>query len=175
MNSNMETFVPLTFQRRGVQRLACTDAPTHDTTFLVGLARAFFWQSLLNSGAYKSGSEIAKAEVLHHSVVNELLRLTLLAPDIIEMLMAGTQPRALNLCWFQRHPLPVLWNEQREIINSFNRHCHGYETHRQNHWQSGHVSNPGASRWCADGDVHSVDVGQAWCPAGGDHTNRLTP
>jgi hypothetical protein len=67
----METFVPLTFTRRGVRRLASTDAPAHDTTFLVGLSRAFHWQSLLDSGAYASGSDIAKAEGLHHSCVNE--------------------------------------------------------------------------------------------------------
>lgn len=119
MNGSMETFVPLDFQRRGVQHLANTGAVAHDTTFLIGLARAFHWQSLLTNGVYASGSGIARAEGLHHSVVNELLRLTLLAPDIIYQLMAGTQPRSLNLCWFQRHPLPVDWQAQRDIIASF--------------------------------------------------------
>ncbi|GIX24390.1 MAG: hypothetical protein KatS3mg122_1621 [Caldimonas sp.] len=56
---------------------------------------------------------------LHHSVVNELLRLTLLAPDIVELLMAGRQPRRLSLIWFQRHPLPVDWAAQREIVRRF--------------------------------------------------------
>ena len=46
-------------------------------------------------------------EGLHPSTVNELLRLTLLAPDIIEQLRAGCQPRRLTLMWFQRHRLPV--------------------------------------------------------------------
>ena len=84
MNADLESFVPLTFSRRGVQRLATTNAVAHDTTFLVGLARAFYWKSLLDTGAMKSGSEIAKNEGLHHSCVNELMRLTLLAPDIIK-------------------------------------------------------------------------------------------
>ena len=119
MNDNLETFVPLTFKRRGVQRLASTDAPAHDTTFLEGLGRAFYWQKLLDSGAMKSGSEIAINEGLHHSTVNELLRLTLLAPDIIEQLMAGRQPRRLTLMWFQRNRLPVDWQAQRDIIASF--------------------------------------------------------
>jgi hypothetical protein len=35
----------------------------------------------------------------------ELLRLTLLAPDIIEQFMAGQQPRRLTLMWFQRNRL----------------------------------------------------------------------
>ncbi len=119
MNADMETFVPLTFKRRGVQRLAVTDAPAHDTTFLVGLGRAFYWQNLLDTGVMKSGSEIARHEGRHNSTVNELLRLTLLAPDIIEQLMAGRQPRRLTLMWFQRNRLPVDWQAQRDIIASF--------------------------------------------------------
>ena len=102
-----------------MQRLASTRAAAHDTTFLVGLSRAFYWKSLLDTGAMKSGSEIAKAEGLHHSVVNELMRLTLLAPDIVMQLIAGTQPRRLTLMWFQRNRLPVDWQAQRAIIDSF--------------------------------------------------------
>ena len=71
------------------------------------VARAFYWQHLLDTGVMQSGLAIARAEKLHQSVVNELLRLTLLAPDIIEQFMAGTQRRRLNLIWFQRHPLMV--------------------------------------------------------------------
>ena len=37
MNDDLETFVPLVFKRRGVQRLAATMAPAHDTTFLAGV------------------------------------------------------------------------------------------------------------------------------------------
>lgn len=94
-------------------------AVAHDTTFLVGLSRAFYWKSLLDAGVMKSGSEIAKNEGLHHSVVNELMRLTLLAPDIITQLMSGTQPRGLSLMWFQRNRLPVDWQAQRAIIDGF--------------------------------------------------------
>ena len=119
MNGELETFVPLAFKRRGVQRLAATEAAAHDTTFLEGLGRAFYWQNLLDTGAMKSGSEIAINEELHHSTVNELLRLTLLAPDIIERLMAGRQPRRMTLMWFQRNRLPVEWQAQRDIISKF--------------------------------------------------------
>lgn len=35
------------------------------------------------------------------------MRLTLLAPDILDLLMAGRQPRRMNLICFQRNPLPV--------------------------------------------------------------------
>ncbi len=115
----LETFVPLRFKRRGVQRLASTTAPRHDTTFLENLGRAFYWQQLIDKGLVKSGSDIARREDLHPSTVNELLRLTLLAPDIIEMLMAGTQSKTLTLMWFQRNRLPVDWQDQRDILSQF--------------------------------------------------------
>jgi hypothetical protein len=121
-NGTLETFVPLTLRRRGVRRLVqhqAEDRDTHDSTLIEGMARAFHWQRLLDSGAMPSGSAIARAEGLHHSVVNELLRLTLLAPDIVEMLLAGRQPRRMSLIWFQRHPLPVDWAAQREIVRRF--------------------------------------------------------
>jgi hypothetical protein len=47
-----------------------------------------------------------------------LLRLTLLAPDIIEPFMAGKQPRRLTLMWFQRIRLMVDWHAQRQLMSS---------------------------------------------------------
>jgi len=119
MDDTLETFVPLKFGRRGDQRVATDECSVHNVTLLEGVARAFYWQQLLDSGVMQSGSAIARAEGLHHSVPNELLRLTLLAPDIIEMLMAGSQPRRMNLIWFQRNALPVDWAAQRQLVRRF--------------------------------------------------------
>ena len=119
MDESLETFVPLRFRRRGVRRVASDERSVHDVTLIDGLARAFYWQHLLDIGAMQSGSAIARAEKLHSSVVTELMRLTLLAPDIIEMLMSGQQPRRMSLIWFQRNPLPVDWSKQRQIVKSF--------------------------------------------------------
>ncbi|MBP7743884.1 MAG: site-specific recombinase resolvase [Brachymonas sp.] len=119
MDESLETFVPLRFRRRGVRRVASDERSVHDVTLIDGLARAFYWQHLLDIGAMQSGSAIARAEKLHSSVVTELMRLTLLAPDIIEMLMSGQQPRRMSLIWFQRNPLPVDWSKQRQIVQSF--------------------------------------------------------
>lgn len=115
---SFETFVPLALRRGGVRRVT-DEHNAHNVTLLEGLARAFYWQHLIDTGTMKSGSAIARAEKLHHSVVNELLRLTLLAPDIIERLMAGRQPRRMNLIWFQRNPLPIEWEAQRQIVKRF--------------------------------------------------------
>ena len=119
MSGTLPTFVPLRLRRGDLQKVAVTAAPAHDPTFLEALGRACYWQHLLDTGMMPSGSAIARAEGLHQSVVNELLRLTLMAPDIIDRLMAGRQPRRLTLLWFQRNRLPVDWPAQRDVINRF--------------------------------------------------------
>jgi hypothetical protein len=119
MEHKLETFLPLQFRRRGAQRVIVDDRYFHDVKLLEGVARAFYWQHLIDTGVMKSGSDIARAEGLHPSVPNELMRLTLLAPDIIEKLMMGSQPRRMNLIWFRRNSLPVDWSAQRKIVKSF--------------------------------------------------------
>ena len=119
MEKKLETFLPLQFRRRGAQRVIVDDRYVHDVKLLEGVARAFYWQHLIDTGVMKSGSEIARAEGLHPSVPNELMRLTLLAPDIIEKLMLGSQPRRMNLIWFRSNSLPVDWSEQRKIVQRF--------------------------------------------------------
>ena len=60
-----------------------TVASQIDQPLLVALTRAFYWQQLIDDGEVGSGSEIAQREGLHHSTVNELLRLTLLEPAVV--------------------------------------------------------------------------------------------
>ncbi|AKZ27119.1 site-specific recombinase resolvase [Ralstonia solanacearum] len=115
----LETFVPVAFRRRGARRVVADTRATHDTTLLQALARGFYWQRLVDTGVMKSGAAIAHAEGLHPTAVNELMRLTLLAPDIIAKLLAGRQPRSMTLWWFQHNPLPVDWDTQRQLVARF--------------------------------------------------------
>lgn len=119
MSNSLETFVPLAFRRKGGRSVVTDDRHVHDVTLLEGLARGFYWQQLVDAGEMESGSDIARNEGLHPSVVSELMRLTLLAPDIIELLMSGRQPRRMNLIWFQRNPVPLDWEAQRQIVRRF--------------------------------------------------------
>ena len=50
MDDTLETFVPLTFRRRGAQRVAADDRHVHDVTLLEGVARGFYWQHLVDTG-----------------------------------------------------------------------------------------------------------------------------
>ena len=123
----LSTFIPLKIRRRGGSKVVVRpDGQTEsqgklaaqiDQPLLVALTRAFYWQQLLADGVV--GSDIAQREGLHHSTVNELLRLTLLEPAIIQSILAGQQPRCMSLLWFQRHPLPTAWVAQREVLAKF--------------------------------------------------------
>lgn len=125
----LSTFIPLKIRKRGASKVvvrpdgqveAAGEVTTqHDQPLLVALTRAFYWQHLLDEGVVDSGSEIARREGLHHSTVNELLRLTLLEPAIIQAILAGKQPRCMSLLWFQRNPLPTDWAAQREVLARF--------------------------------------------------------
>jgi hypothetical protein len=77
-----------------------------------GLARAHYWQRLLDAGEVRSGSEIAQLEGLDPSTVNELLRLTLLDPSLVMDILQGRQPQEVSMVWFTRNALPDLWQEQ---------------------------------------------------------------
>ena len=125
----LTTFIPLRIRKRGGSKVVVrpdgeTSAPgnaraQHDQPMQVALTRAFYWQQLLDDGVVASGSDIAKREGLHHSSVNELLRLTLLEPAIIQAILAGRQPRCMSLLWFQRNPLPTDWVAQRGVVAGF--------------------------------------------------------
>jgi hypothetical protein len=61
------------------------------------LARAFRYQRLLDEGRYASISEMAAAERIERGYLGSLLRLTLLAPDIVEAILNGRQPHGIEL------------------------------------------------------------------------------
>ncbi len=79
---------------------------------LQGLARAFYWQRLLDAGEVKSGTEIAQLEGLNPSTVNELMRITLLDPLLVQRILEGKHSQEVNMMWFTRNPLPNLWQNQ---------------------------------------------------------------
>ena len=95
--------------------------PGTNGVLINAVAKAFYWSRLIETGIVKSGSEIAKKEGVEASTVNELLRLTLLEPKIIESILNGTQPPDLNIQWFTRNPLPVEWFKQQTLIHSLNQ------------------------------------------------------
>jgi hypothetical protein len=95
--------------------IAPTTKPQPDGTLIKALARAWRWQRMLDEGVYASVSEIGDAEKISKSYVSRILRFALLAPDIVEAILAGTAGHALVLERLER-PLPASWEEQRSRI-----------------------------------------------------------
>jgi hypothetical protein len=75
------------------------------------IARAFRWREMLEGGSYATIREIAAAEKINESYVGRVLRLTLLAPEIVETILSGRQPAELTLTNLMR-PFPVRWDTQ---------------------------------------------------------------
>ena len=79
------------------------------------LARAFHWQEMIDSGKYASVTELAEALGVDRSYVGRIMRLALLAPDIVEAIVRGQEPSGLSLERLTK-PLGVLWSEQRQRL-----------------------------------------------------------
>ncbi len=113
--------LPMTFKLRGGRKVIVlpdgrqgSPAPmaTIDNTMIKAIARAFRWQKLLENGTYGCLEEIARAEKIGSSFVSRVVRLALLAPDIVEAILAGKQPASLTLKDLMA-PFPVEWAGQR--------------------------------------------------------------
>jgi hypothetical protein len=86
-----------------------------DNTIVKALGRAHRWKAMLESGDYASVTDLAKAEEINLSYLCRVLRLALLAPDITEALLDGTQASRFQLSHLLRS-IPPIWVEQRERL-----------------------------------------------------------
>jgi hypothetical protein len=112
--------IPMRFQRRGGRkRIVAPDgselAPATKSqpygALLKALTRAWRWQRMLDQGVCCSVSEIGHAENISKSYVSRVLRLTLIAPDIVERILDGRPvPNLPQLL----EPFPVEWETQRQ-------------------------------------------------------------
>ena len=90
-------------------------APRVDGALVKAVVRAHRWRHLLESGEYSSSAELAKSEKVNDSYLSRILRLTLLAPDLIEAILAGRQASTLQLDDLLK-PLPAAWERQRSEL-----------------------------------------------------------
>jgi len=115
--------VPLRIKRRGGRKeIIAPDTgeeggpprPRTNEPLALMIARAHRWQRLLESGRYASIRELALDAGVDNSYMARVLRLTLLAPDIVEAILDGTEPDGLSLARLVN--LPASWQEQRERL-----------------------------------------------------------
>ena len=84
-----------------------------DSTLVKALARAFRWKRMLESGEFATITELAEREGIAPSYMTRVLRLTLLAPVIVEAILDGRQGPELTLAR-GLEPFPAGWDEQRQ-------------------------------------------------------------
>ena len=82
-----------------------------DSALVKALARAFRWKRMLESGEYATITELAEREGIGSSYVTRVLRLTLLAPDIVEAILEGKQGPEVTLAKVLE-PFPLTWQHQ---------------------------------------------------------------
>jgi hypothetical protein len=114
--------VPLRIRKRGGRKLITAPAAisaarpaTPDDALLKALARAHRWKRMLEGDQYTSVAELAASEKLNHSYVCRLMRLNLLAPDIAQAILDGTQDADLELKDLIK-PFPAEWDAQRKQL-----------------------------------------------------------
>ena len=122
--SHVTVRVPLTIRRRpgrktlvslGFGAAGGRIATKADPALLKALARAFRYQKLLDEGSYASISDMAAAEKIERGYLGTLLRLTLLAPEMVEAILNGRQPEGVTLPRLLEG-VPVGWGEQRLVM-----------------------------------------------------------
>ena len=116
--------IPLTLKRHGGRKLVivpegngvpvCSNSGP-DNTLLKALARAHRWRRMLEQGKVQSMAELAEAEKINPSYLSRIYRLTLLAPDIVETILDGRQPRTVQLADLIAD-IPDEWDRQREMF-----------------------------------------------------------
>lgn len=119
--------IPISIRKRGGRKLILAPDGTSETwtspcrridsAMVKAIARAFRWREMLENGTYATIAEIAVAEKINDSYVGRVLRLTLLAPDIVEAILNGQQPAGLQLPALMK-PLPIDWAAQRRQMGA---------------------------------------------------------
>lgn len=120
----VDVFVPIAFKRFGGRKttvapdgtpIAPARSKATDSILIKALARAWRWQKLSDDGVYGSIAEMADKERINRSYFSRTTRLSLLAPDIVEAILNGTQPATLRLADLEG-PFSIDWQEQHEAF-----------------------------------------------------------
>lgn len=112
--------IPVRFHRRNGRQMVLTHdggngqaAPERESngSLVAALAKAYRWQEQLESGKYASLEDLAAANGVDRTYVGRILRLTSLAPEIVEAILNGNEPSGISLAKL-RSDLPATWAEQ---------------------------------------------------------------
>ncbi len=86
-----------------------------DNTLVKALARAFRWKRMIDSGEFATIADLAEREGIAAPYLTRTMRLAQLAPDLVEAILDGRQPRDLTLEAL-RGQIPEEWSKQVETL-----------------------------------------------------------
>jgi hypothetical protein len=111
--------IPMTFRKRGGRKMVVTPdgapwapRPRVDNAMVKALARAFRWQRMLDEGTCATIEELAKRERVNRGYMCSVLRLTLLAPDLVDTVLDGRQGPRMTLAQLLEG-FELAWEDQR--------------------------------------------------------------
>ena len=122
--------IPVAFEQRGGRKQIVVPRGTAEwqprasrceNSLINAIARAHRWRRLIETGKYASAAELSRSEGINEFYLCRVLRLTLLAPDIVEAILDGRQPRTLELQTLLK-PLPTDWAAQRKALGFATAH-----------------------------------------------------
>ena len=82
-----------------------------DNTMVKALARAFRWKRMLESGHFATIGDLASKEGIASSYMTRVMRMTLLAPAIVEAIVEGRQGPEVTLAGLME-PVGGTWADQ---------------------------------------------------------------
>lgn len=104
--------VPMTFRKRGGRReiILPEGMKPEDTasSLKIAIAKAFYWKNLLDTGAVESIDGLSKHIGMNKAHLSGLLRATMLAPDIVEVVLRGVEPEGLTTTHLRDGKIPLL-------------------------------------------------------------------
>lgn len=123
--SFISIFAPMTIKKRGGRGSVAIitpqnklfpveEKPNHDFRLINALVKARILRQRMDKDPNHTISSLAAREGLTHGYMGRLLRLNLLAPDIVEDILEGRQPKDLKVIDFLKKEIPLLWEEQKE-------------------------------------------------------------
>ena len=116
----LQLMMPAELRRLGKEKrlIVAAHAPktNPDAVLMKAIVRGHQWFEMLKSRKALSITDIAKAENLPRTYVGSVIPFALLAPDITEAILEGTQPIDLNLDRLINLSLPIDWAEQRSVL-----------------------------------------------------------
>ena len=116
-NGNVKITIPMSFRScAGRKRIVTPDSETSFTDpMITNIARAFRWQALIDSGKFFNVHELARAIGKDDGYVSRIIRLTLLSPEIIHAIIAGTLEKDIGIEQLKQ-AMPLMWEDQKKMF-----------------------------------------------------------